>query len=111
MLDYKGWHGITVRTLCATQNTNVSCHTRTVIRNTRSLPSVGNRYNACITTVKKKLAEENVFIYSLIYSMILLVSSTVEHHMNDTACSVKQSWPILMYYPCICLETLKKTVN
>jgi hypothetical protein len=31
--------------------------------------------------------------------------------MNDTACSVEQSWPILMYYPCICLKALKKTIN
>jgi hypothetical protein len=24
---------------------------------------------------------------------------------------VKQSWPILMYYPGICLEAMKKTAN
>jgi hypothetical protein len=24
---------------------------------------------------------------------------------------LKQSWPILMHYPCICLEALKKTIN
>lgn len=76
-----------------------------------TLPSLGTRYNASIITVKKKLVEENVFIYSLIYLMTLLVSQTILHHMNDIACSVKQSWPILMYYPGMCLEALKKTVN
>jgi len=43
--------------------------------------------------------------------MILLVSHAIQHQMNDTACSVKQLWPNLMYYPCICLEALKNTIN
>jgi len=55
MLDCKVWHEITIWTLHATQITNESCHIRTIIRNMRSLPSVGNRYNAFIITVKRKL--------------------------------------------------------
>ena len=84
MLDYKWWHGITIWTLHATHITNLSCHIRTGIRNTTSLPSLGTRYNACIITVKKKIAENNVFIYSLIYLMIKMadgvISSGVSSH-------------------------------
>jgi len=52
-----------------------------------------------------------LFIYSHIYLMILLVSHTIQHQINDTTYSVKQSWPVLMCYPYICLKALKKTIN
>jgi len=67
-IEYKkNLHGITIWTLHATQITNESCHIRTVIRNTRCLPSVVTRYNACIITFKNKLAEDSVFIYLVTY--------------------------------------------
>ena len=47
-------------------------------------------------------------MYSLIYLMILLVYRSIQYQMNDKACSVKQSQFILMYYPVIGLEALKK---
>jgi hypothetical protein len=77
----------------------------------RSLLFVGDRYMACIIKVKKKLAEDNVFISSLSYLMMLLVTQTIQHQINAKACSREQSWPNLMYYPGIFREALKKTVK
>jgi hypothetical protein len=55
----------------------LSCDIRTGIRNTTSLPSLDTRYNACIIKVKKKIAEDNVFIYSLTYLMIKMADGVI----------------------------------
>jgi hypothetical protein len=54
-----------------------------VIRNTTSLPSLGTRYNVCIITAKKKIAEDNIFNYSLIYLMIKMADSVISSGVSS----------------------------